>query len=248
MTEVTCPKCNVLQKLNRNNLCSYCYFNFNNSDNLASDNINDNQNIINGSSIKPVINITHFIVGLVLTLVISYIINFFDRRIFYFREHSLNLLYFAKILLSFIFTFFTYKYLSKRYDIEQSMDLILENVYKGRVIKYFKTEYQFILILLFYSLLVVSLNINLLNDISSIVFPAKKYDIFVQKKSRRLSRYEPLSKYKYYIDVTNWRRNNKSRIQLSVTQYQWEKIIEGQSATIKVKNGLFNEVIWSFKQ
>jgi len=256
MNEITCPRCKVLQKLSRNKLCSYCFFNLNNEiDKLNQTNPNlsvdynslDDQaivDILKIDQIKPALDKLSFLVFLGLIFIVSVTVFFLDKKIFFIKESGFNFIEKFSIFFSLITTYLSYKYFSKNYDINQSIDAIVSTSYRGREITGFEKKFQFLFLLLFLNFSIIYLNINALNDMSSIIFPARKFDVFIhQKESKVVKR-----KHTYYIHVTNWKRNNDETIRLIIPENQWQSIKQDQAAKIKIKRGLLNDVIWSLKQ
>lgn len=256
MNEITCPRCKVLQKLSKNKLCSYCFFNLNTeTDKLSKINPNlsvdynnlDNQAIIDIlkiDKIKPVLYKFPFFIFIALVFIVSGLVCFYDREIFSIKESELGFIEKSAVFLSLISFYFSYKYFSKNYDLNQSIDSIISDNFRYRDASPFEKKFQFVLFFLVLNFFFVFLNIYAINDISSIVFPSRKFDVFVhQKESKVVKR-----KYSYYIHVTNWKKDSNETIKLKVPEKQWQMIKQDHPANIKIKRGILNDVIWNLKQ
>ncbi|MFN4152286.1 MAG: hypothetical protein ACK4IX_15195, partial [Candidatus Sericytochromatia bacterium] len=102
----------------------------------------------------------------------------------------------------------------------------------------------FLFLLFMLNISTIFMNIYAFNDLTSIILPQQKFDVFVISKNTTRVK----NGYKYYFTVTSWKRDSKPEITLTCNRYEWEKIQSNLKAKIKIKRGLLSDVIWSFKQ
>jgi hypothetical protein len=257
MEEIICPKCKRIQKVNKNNLCSYCFYDFKRIENIELNkkeafpidynNLKDEQIVdyLKIDKIKSNPSKLFSIIFFITILSISGFIFFIEQNIFPFSQPFGFIEKFA-IFISVITSFYFYRYLGKKYNLDILIDEVIPDKNKmGKEASFYEKKFYFIFLLFLLNTFTIFLNIYALNDITSIIVPQQKFDVFVISKNTTRVK----SGYNYYITVTNWKRNQDSEITLKVNNKDiWEKIQSNLKAEVKIKRGLLSEVIWSFKQ
>lgn len=256
MKEIICPKCKRIQLISKNKLCTYCFYDFNKIENLEDNkkesfpidynNLEDSQIVeyLKIDKIKPHPSKLISTLFSVLVIGVSFIIFIIEKKIFVFSE-TFGFIEKFTIALSIVTTITSYRYLNKKYNIDNFVDEVFTSNYRYKEATLFEKKIYFALTFFFFNIIVLFMNIYALNDISSIIAPSQKIDVFVlSKNSTRVK-----NGYHYYVTMTNWKRNSNSEITLSCNnKNDWENIQTNTKAQLKIKRGLLSEVIWSFKQ
>lgn len=250
MSDIICPKCNQVQKKSKNNFCSYCYYSFDNNltknvltvidQNFTDEEIKDilkiEKNKIYISTFKGILAYVLVIITGILNLVINEVFFPFSIQ----GEYPIKFF----IFISFLSSFFIYRFLNNRYDLNT---YISENFNRNRLGKeptFFEKKGYFIIILIGLTFMINFTLISTINNFTSIVFLPKKYKTFIMYKSQ----YKVKNGYNYFLHLVNWERNNKNEIKIKVSKTIWNNYQENKEALVKVRSGIFWTVIWDLKQ
>ncbi|GIW22361.1 MAG: hypothetical protein KatS3mg068_1368 [Candidatus Sericytochromatia bacterium] len=247
MLEITCPKCNQIQKKSKNNFCSYCFYKFDN--NITDNNLKqtdskfidkkvniEKQKILISKS-KSIILFIIVSIILILSLIINEILfpfsveNYFPVKIF--------------ILISIITSTLIYRFLNKKYDLNTYIDEIFTKPRSGRNLTFLEKKFSFFITFIMLSFMINFVFLNLINNFTSIIFLPKTYKTFIVSKSTKRIK----NGYNYYIHLINWEKKGiKNEIKVKVPKKLWYNYVENQRIVVKVRYGLFWNVIWDLKQ
>lgn len=257
MEEIICPKCKRIQKVNKNNLCSYCFYDLKKIENIDLNkkepfpidynNLKDEE-IIDYLKIDKIKSSPSKLISILFvlsTFALSFIVFFIEQNLFPFSQPFGFIEKFA-IFTSFVTSFYFYRYLGKKYNLDNLIDEVIPDKNRmGKEASFYEKKIYFIFLLFLLNTFTIFLNIYALNDITSIIVPKQKFDVFVLSKNTT----QVKGGYNYYITVTNWKRNKETEITLKVGNKDvWDKIQSNLKAEIKIKRGILSEVIWSLKQ
>lgn len=254
MSEVTCPKCKQMQKLSSNKLCSYCYYNFAPNKNIYHNSLSATQDSMSNNEIKEFLNLpkpqidSFEVIGISVLIVLVCFILFMAERSFFpvYTFSESNKIYSIYLILPIFTTILIYSGLSKKYDLKSFIEHNINHNRWGKESSLFEKYIYFIMMLFFTNALTLFFFISAFNSFSSIIFLPQTYDVFVIRKYDKVV---GKGGRNYYLETTNWQRNQETYATLGVkSKSEWEKYEPDKKARIKVRRGIFNEVVWSLKQ
>lgn len=255
MEEIICPKCKRIQKVNKNNLCSYCFYDLKKIEDIDLNkklpfpidynNLKDEEivNYLKIDKIKSSPSKLFSTMFSVSVLSISFILFILEKNLFPFIQPFGFIEKFA-IFSSIITSIYFYRYLSKKYNLDDLIENAFSSGYRYRNTSFFEKKIYFLFLFFMLNIATIFMNIYALNDITSIIVPQQKFDVFVISKNTTRVK----NGYKYYFTVTSWKRDSNPEITITCNKYEWEKIKSNLKAEIKIKRGLLSDVIWSLKQ